>query len=149
LELNEHHHEYVDDLSRISVFPGEFSTQVFGTIFDDRSLAVDEQTRVALRINSGDITIYDLRQQYTYLKPTDVIPLEGAKDHEGQQVLVKVTNTRLMKGSELLPLFEDNPPLRYSFEQQVGRDLKPKDKVHVVEAMVIYRWQIEQNRPVL
>lgn len=149
LELNEHHHEDVDDLSRISVFPGQFSAQTFGAIYDDRSLAVDEQARAALRLNSGDITIYDLRQQYTYLKPTDVIPLEGAKDHDGQQVLVKITNTRSMKGSELLALFEDNPHLRCSVEQQIGRELKPKDKVHVVEAMVFHRWQIEQNRPVL
>lgn len=149
LELNEHHHEYVDDLSRIPVFPGEFPAQAFGTIYDDRFLALGVQARSALRTNSGDITIYDLRQQYTYLHPMDVIPVEGAKDHEGQQVLVKITNTRAVKGSELLALFEGDPHLRFTVEQQVGRELKPRDKVHVVEAMVIYRWQIEQNRPVL
>jgi hypothetical protein len=149
LELNEHHHEYVDDLSRISVFPDEFSAQAFGKVYDDRTLAVDEHARATLRINSGDITVYDLRQQYTYLKPTDVIPLEGAKDHEGQPVLVKITNARMLRGSELFTLFEDNPPLRYTVEQQIGQELKAKDKVHVIEAMAIYRWQLEQNRPVL
>lgn len=149
LELNEHHHEYVNDLSRISVFPSEFSAQAFGIIYDDRSLVVDDQTRTNLRINSGEITIYDLLRQYTYLKPTDVIGVEGVKDHEGKQVLVKITNMRLVKGSELMSLVESNPPLRYSVEQQVGRALKPKETIHVVEAMVIYDWQIEQNRAVL
>lgn len=149
LELNEHHHEYVEDLSRISVFPGEFHTQSFGKIYGDRFIAVDEQARMALRINSGDITIYDIQQQYLYLRPTDVIPLEGTKDHGGQQVLVKITHTQVMTGSELLALFEQDPSMKYTVERQVGRELKPKDKVQVIEAMVVHGWQLEQNRPVL
>lgn len=149
LELNEHHHEDVDGLSRISVFPSEFSAQTFGKIYEDRFLVVDEQTRAGLRVSSGEITLYDVGQKYTYLRPTDVIGVEGTKDHEGQRVLVKITNMRVIKGSDLLSLFEESPPLRYSVEQQVGREVKPKETIHVVEAMVIYGWQIEQDRAVL
>lgn len=105
--------------------------------------------RVALGLRSEEITIYDSRQQYGYLKPTDVIGVEGTADHDGQQVLVKITSIRLMKGAELMSLFEQAPHLRHSAEKQLGREIKPRDKVHVIEAMVIQRWQIEQKRPVL
>lgn len=149
LKLNEHHSEGIDDLSRASVFPSEFSIQSFGTIHKDQSIAVDGDVRAALRGASGDITVYDLQKRYSFLKPTDIVAIEGAKDHDGQQVLVKITSIRAMKGAELIALFENEFSLRPAIERQIGRELKAKDDVDVIEAMVIHRWQIEQNRPVI
>jgi hypothetical protein len=149
LELNEHHHEYIKGLSRISVFPKDFPAPSFGTLYSDRTLALGDQARASVRFNSGDVTIYDARQEYTYLKPTDVIAFDKALERDGQKTLLKITSTRAMKGRELLALYVDNPSLKFDVEQQIGRELRPKDEVQVIEAIVIYDWQIDQNRPVL
>ena len=49
----------------------------------------------------------------------------------------------------MLDLCQEDPPLKQQIENQIGRELNPGDKIDVIEALVIYDWQIEQNRPVV
>jgi hypothetical protein len=104
---------------------------------------------VALKYNSGGITFYDADKKYSYLKPTDVIAVDRTEDTEGKKTLLKITNVRVAKGKELLELCKDNAPLKQEIENQLSRQVKPGDSVHVIEALMIYDWQIEQNRPVV
>jgi hypothetical protein len=149
LEINEWHHESLDRLQRIEIFPKRFAKPVFGTIYSEKSISVDDRTRTTLKHNADGITLYDADKQYSYLKPTDVIAVDKTEDKEGKKILLKITNVRVATGKELLYSCKDNPPLKQEIENQLSRQIRPSDSVRVIEALVIYDWQIEKNRPVV
>ncbi len=68
---------------------------------------------------------------------------------ETASLLLEISNRGAVTGRELLQLCNENPPLKQQIEDQIARELKPSDKIEVIEALVIYDWQIEQNRPVI
>jgi hypothetical protein len=148
LEINERH-ESLEGLKRVKVFPEVFPKPSFGTIYKDKFILVDDGTRAILKHNQGEITLYDGDKKYSYLKPTDVISVDKSEDKEGKKTLLKITNVRDATGKELLDACKDNPPLKQQIERQISRQLKPGDTVQIVEALVLYDWQIEQNRPVI
>jgi hypothetical protein len=149
LEINEHYHETLEGLKRIEIFPKSFPKPSFGTVYKDKFISVDDRTRAALKYNSGGITFYDADKKYSYLKPTDVIAVDRTEGTEGKKTLLRITNVRVATGKELLELCKDNAPLKQEIENQLSRQVKPVDSVHVIEALMIYDWQIEQNRPVV
>ena len=149
LEMNEHHSESLDGLKRAAIFPAIFPKPSFGTVYKDKFVVLDDHTRSALKYNSGGITLYDSDNKYAYLKPTDVIAVEKTEDKDGKKTLLKISNRREVAGKDLLDLCKDNPPLKQQIENQIARELKRGDKIDLIEALVIYDWQIEQNRPVV
>jgi hypothetical protein len=149
LEINEHHSESLEGLKRIEVFPKRFPKPTFGTVHTDKLIVVDDRTRATLKHNFGGITLHATAEEYSYLKPTDVIAVDKTEDKEGKKTLLKITNVRVVKGKELLGSCKDNPPLRQEIERQLSRQIRPGDSVRVIEALVIYDWQIEQKRPVI
>ena len=149
LEIDEHNHESVDGLKRIEIFPKSFPAPTFGTVYKDKVVSLDDQTRATLKYNSSGITLYDAKKQYSYLKPTDVIGVDKTEDKEGKRTLLRITNVRFATGKELLDLCKDNPPLKQEIENQLLSRIEPSDSVHVIEALVLYGWQMDQNRPVV
>lgn len=149
LEINEHRSESLDGLKRATIFPEKCPEPRFGAIYKDKFIELDDMTRRTINHSSDCITIYDSGGKYAYLKPTDVIGVENTEDHDGNNKLIKITNTRVAMGKELLRLCENNPPLKQQIENQIDQELKPSDEIHVIEAVVIYDWQIEQGRPVV
>jgi len=57
---------------------------------------------------------------------------------------LKITNVRLVSGKELLAASEENPALRSSVERQIRQQLKNRDKLKVIEAVVIQDGQLNQ-----
>jgi len=149
LEINERHSESINGLKRITIFPETFPKPSFGTVHKEKFIELDDRTRATLKRHNGGITIYDLDRKYEYLKPSDVIGVEKTEDKDGNKTLLKITNCRMAMGDELLESYIDNPALRQEIESQIGRELKPGDKIHIIEAILIYDWQIEQDRPVI
>lgn len=149
LEINEHHGESLEGLKRIEIFPKRFQKPTFGTLHADKLIFVDDRTRATLKHNLGGITLYAAVEEYSYLKPTDVIAVDKTEDKEGKKTLLKITNVRVVTGKELLGLCKDNPPLEQEIEKQLSRQITPGDNVRVIEALVLYDWQIDQNRPVI
>ena len=149
LELNPHHYESLEGLKRATIFPKTFPKPSFGTVYEDKFLSLDDRTRSTLKHISDGITLYDSDKKYAFLKPTDVIGVEKTDDKDGKKKLLKISNKAVATGKELLDLCQENPPLKQQIENQIGRELNPGDKIDVIEALVIYDWQIEQNRPVV
>lgn len=149
LKINEQHDEYLHGLKRTKIFPETFPKPSFGRVYKDKFILLDDRTRSTLKYNSGGITIYDTDKKYAYLKPTDVIGVEKTEDKEGKKTLLKISNMRVATGKEFLDSCKNNPLLKQEVENQIARELKPDDKIHVIEALVIYDWQIEQNRPIV
>lgn len=149
LELNEHHHESLEGLKHATIFPEKFPKPTLGTVYRDKFVVVDDRTRANLKYNSNGITLYDWDTKYGYLKPTDVIGVDKTEDKDGKRTLLKITNIRVVTGKELLDSYSNNPPLKREIENQIARELKPDDSIRVIEALVIYDWQIEQDRPVI
>lgn len=149
LEINEHHDESLDGLKRTTIFPETFQKPSFGTIHTDKFIVLDDRTRSTLKHSSGGITLYDSEKKYAFLKPTDVIGVEKTEGTDGKKTLLKISNRRVATGKELLDLCKDSLSLKQEIENQVARELKPGDKIDVIEALPIYDWQIEQNRPVV
>lgn len=149
LEINEYHHESLDGFKRIKIFPEEFPKPSFGTIYKDKFISVDDRTRATLSRGQGEVSLYDAGKKYGYLKATDVIGVDKSEDKEGKKTLLKITNIRSVMGKELLHKCKENPPLKENIEHQISRKLKSDDTILVLEAMMLYDWQIEQNRPVL
>lgn len=149
LEINEHQDESLEGLKRVKIFPDEFPKPSFGTVYKDKFISVDDGTRATLKYNQGGITLYDVDKKYSYLKPTDVIGVDKSEDKEGKKTLLKITNVRVTTGKELLNACKDNPALKHEVGRQISRQLKSVDTIQIVEAFVLYDWQIEQNRPVV
>ena len=78
-----------------------------------------------------------------------MIGVDRTEDKDGKKTLLKITNVRITTGRELLDACKDDPPLKQEIEGQISRQLKPGDTIPIVEALVLYDWQIEQNRPVV
>ena len=151
LEIDQYRNESIEGLSRIAVFPLKFSKPSFGTIYKDRFVSVNEGTRQVLKLNSynAEVTIYDVDEKYGYLKPTDVIGIEKTEDKSGKMILIKITSIRIVAGKKLLEACSGDPALKEVIESQISRTLKSEDSIRILEAIVIYDWQIEQNRPVV
>lgn len=149
LEINEYHDESLEGLERTTIFPKTFKTPSFGTIHEDQFIVLDDRTRSTLKHRSDGIALYDSDKKYAFLKPTDVIGVEKTDDKDGKKTLLKICNRGVVTGKELLQLCKENPPLKQQIEDQIARELKPSDKIDVIEAQVIYDWQVEQNRPVV
>jgi len=149
LELNEHKHESLDGLKQVKIFPEQFPKPSFGTIYKDKFVSVDDRTRAIIKHNQDGITLYNANKRYSYLKPTDVIAVEKSEDREGKKTLLKITNVRATTGKDLLEACKDNPVLKQEIEHQISQELKSDDTIQIVEALVLYDWQIEQNRPVI
>lgn len=149
LELNKHQHLSLDGLQRVKVFPEEFPKPSFGTVYIDRFISLDDRIRTTIKNNQNGITLYVADQRYSYLKPTDVIATEKSEDREGKATLLKITNIRVTTGKELLAACKENPAVLQEIERQISRDLKSADTIQIIEALLLYDWQIEQNRPVI
>lgn len=149
LELNKHQHELLDGLKRVKIFPEKFPKPSFGTVYKDRFISVDDRTRTTIKHNQDGITLYDADKRYSYLKPTDVIAVDKSEDSEGKTTPLKITNVRITTGKELLAACKENPALLQEIEGQISRELKSADTIQIIEALVLYDWQIEQNRPVI
>jgi hypothetical protein len=146
LEINENSHESLEGLKRTKIFSEIFQKPIFGAIYKDKFVLLDDRVR---KYSAGCITLYDPDKKYAYLKPNDVIGFEKEGGRDGMKKLLKIANRRTVVGKELLDLSKDNPPLKQAIENQIGRELKPGETIDVIEALVIYDWQIEQNRPVI
>lgn len=149
LEINQHTHASLEGLTRKTIFPDKFSVPGFGTIHTGQSLAIDEATRSMLQHGRQEVTLYGLGTQYGHLKPTDVALVDGQTSRSAEKLYIKVTNIRTMKAELLLKQSKDNPTMLHDMERQIGRALKASEKVRVVEAVAIYEWQIDQNRPLI
>ncbi|MBK5124398.1 restriction endonuclease [Burkholderia sp. R-69980] len=150
LEFNEHHHEYADGLKRVKVFPEKFKKPTFGVVHKDRFVTFEDRTRAMLQnSHHREFTIYDVDGKYGCLKPTDVIGVDKGSNQTINQILLKITNVRTVKGRDLIDAYAENPPLKYEVESQISREVAPDDSLRVIEAKVISDWQIEQNRPVV
>ena len=149
LEINEYRDQSLEGLKRVKIFPEEFPKPSFGKIYEDKSITVDDQTRALLKHKRDGITLYDAEENLSFLSPTDVIGVDNCEDTLGGPILLKITNIRLATGKQLLTACNDNPPLKQEIERQISRKLKSRESIQVLEAIVIPRWQIEQNRPVL
>ncbi len=149
LKVNGRTRETLEGLKRIRIFPKDFPEPSFGTMYKDKSITVGDTTRAALKQPQAGITIYDPGKNYSYLKATDVISVDGTEDKNGKKTLLKVTNVRVAPGKELLATCEDDPTMKVEIESQISRELKAGDTIQIVEALVLYDFQIEQNRPVL
>lgn len=149
LEINEHHQESLDGLKRIEIFPKRFSKPTFGTVYTDKVISANDRTRAILKYGRDGITLYVAEEQYSYLKPTDVIAVDKTEDKEGKRTLLKITNVSVATGKELLNSCKDDPVLKQEIENQLSREIRLGDSVRVIEALVLYDWQIEQNRPVV
>ena len=139
----------IRDRTRKTIFPDKFSVPGFGTIHTGQSLAIDEATRSMLQHGRQEVTLYGLGTQYGHLKPTDVALVDGQTSRSAEKLYTKVTNIRTMKAELLLKQSKDNPTMLHDMERQIGRALKASEKVRVVEAVAIYEWQIDQNRPLI
>ncbi len=149
LEFNEHQHESLDGLKRVKIFPDVFPKPRFGTVYKDRFISVDDRTRTTIEHNRDGITLYDADKRYSYLKPTDVIAVDKSVDSEGKTTLLKITNVSITTSKEILVACKENPVLKQEIERQISRELKSADTIQIIEALVLYDWQIEQQRPVI
>ena len=149
LEINEQAGVSLDGLTRVKIFPETFQKPRFGTVYKDKLIVLDDRTRATLKRYAGRVTLYALDDEYAYLRLNDVIGVEKTEDTEGKKTLLKITNVRAVTGNELLDLSKENPSLRREIEDQLTRELKQDDPIHVIEALAIYDWQLQQNRPVV
>ena len=149
LETSEHTEESLDGLKRVEIFPETFPEPTFGTVHEDKVIVLDDRTYTTIKHGSDRATLYCADNRYSYLEPTDVIGVEKVGAAGGEKTLLKITNVRVAEGKELLDLTKDNPPLKQGIENQIGRGLKRRDRIRVIEALTIYDWQIDQNRPVV
>lgn len=149
LEVNEHTQVSLEGLARKVIFPDKFSAPSFGTIHSSQPLAMDEGTRSWLQHGRREVTLYGLSTQYSHLKPTDVALIDGQNSRAAEKLYIKVTNIRTVKAELLLKRSKDNLTMLHDIERQIGRALKASEKVRVVEAVTIYEWQIDQNRPLI
>lgn len=101
-----------------------------------------------LRHRLDGITLYHADEQYNYLKPTDVIAVDKTDNKSGERTLLKITHMRVATGEELLRSYQDKPPLQQEIQDQLLKEIGPSDRIRVIEALMVYDWQIEQNRPV-
>lgn len=149
LELGPNHTVELDGLTRrAGVFPRVFQPPAFGRIHKDESLAVDDQTRSSMRHSRGDISVYAEEGAHDMLVAGDAIAVDGVM-REGKQVFVKVTNIGHSSGAEIISRYSHELGLQHQVEGQLGRAVKPSDRIKVIEASMLYEWQIEQGRPVV
>lgn len=150
VKFSEHHREHLDGLKRVEVFPKTFARPVFGVVHKDNFITVNDRLRTVLQNAwDGDFTIYDADERYAYLNPTDVIGVDKGSNQSAKDILLKITNVRMLKGQALLDECAENPPLKYQIEAQISGEIDPEANFRVLEAMKISDWQIEQNRPVV
>lgn len=149
LEINEHTQVSLKDLTRKKIFPNKFAAPSFGKIHDDQRLAIDEVTRSMLRNGRQEVTLYGVGAQYSHLEPTDVAVVDEQKTRSTEKLLIKITSVKTVKADLLLKQSKDNLTMQHDMERQIGRTLKASEKVRVVEAVIIYQWQIDQNRPLI
>ena len=146
LELGEHHHESLDGLQKVKIFPKTFPKPRFGTIYRDKTISLNERTRNLLKNGSHWLhSIYDCDGRFKFLKPGDVIGVEKANDFEGKQVLIKITNKRQELAKDLLKRREENPVIDCDLKEQVGRSLEPNETVTIYEFKIVYEWQLERT----
>ena len=74
-----------------------------------------------------------------------MIGVDQSEDYEGKQVLIKITNKRQERAKVLLKRKDNDPILIQGIEEQIGRNLKPKDTILIYEFKVVYEWQLEKK----
>ena len=149
LEMNESYVESLDKLKRVDIFPNTFPEPEFGTIHENKVITLDDKAYGTVIRNRDRVTLYCAHDQYAYLEPTDVVGAETVGQTGRERQLLKITNVRRTKGKELLNLTRDDAFLGKIIETQIGRELNPGDWIQIVEAVTIYDWQVDQNRPVV
>lgn len=144
LEFDEYHHESIDGLKKVETFPNTFSKPKFGTIYSDKTIEVSDRVHALLKSRSANVhTIYKCDEKLEFLNPGDVIGVRQSKDHEGNQVLLKITNKRKEPASKFLKRKNIDPILLQDIEKQIGQNLKSKDTILIYEFRVVYEWQLK------
>jgi hypothetical protein len=146
LEYGNNYYTTLDDLKRTKKFPKKFSKPRIGKVYRGKSIDLYDRTRHFLETGASDvITIYDCDDKFQFLNQTDVIGVKETRDHDGDQILIKVTNKRQELGKDLLKEEVTDPVFTPGVEEQLGRKLNPDETIIVYEFKKIFKWQVEEK----
>lgn len=139
-----------EDYKKIDYFPKELPNIPLGTINKDKYVDWDEQTIRALQKSGGLENIgriYDVDSSYSFLKPGDVIAVKKSfKDYEGddqKDLYLEITYIFETTFEEFIKKHGDS--YTDGIKRQVKRELKPEEKMSVLEVKQIYDWAIERR----
>lgn len=148
LKINEHHHEHLEGLKRIKLFPQEFEPPRIGTVHRGKALKIADRARELLRHGSQYLdTLYSVDGAFDFLEEADVIGIEGTQDKvsgTGGPTLIQITNKSKIAGKAFLAGLKDDPGLKHRVQEQIGREVAEKDQLRIVEFKVVYAWAIER-----
>ncbi len=89
--------------------------------------------------HDGRSVFADVRDEYGFLQPRDVIHVAGADDGQ-HKTYIAVTHSYKIK---LADLFEQQPHFRWDIEKQAGREVNLDEVVNMLEIKQVYDFQLE------
>ena len=131
-----------DDYKRIKVFPDKFQKAKPGTIYKDKSIKFDAESLEEFKKFGSIEALYESDGKYSFLKPKDIIHIEGADDDS----FIQITHKFKAKIIDYLKTIHDFRT-RKSMEQQLGRqvDENDEDEINIYEFKRAYKWQFEKD----
>jgi hypothetical protein len=145
LEIGEDSRVSVEKLRKTKKFPSTFPPLRIGVVYRDKTIALNDRTRVALKSrNRWMHTIYDCSDRYQFLNPGDVIGIEQTESRTEAKDLIKITHKRKEHAADFLKRRKNDPMVRREVEDQIGRKLESNDTITIYEFKVVHEWQLEE-----
>jgi len=144
LDTNGQKVELSDDFKKIKVFPAEskFPEAKKGKLYKNKSIEWDQETLRLFKINTDIVNVlFDVDGKYAFLKPRDVILVADA-DSNNERSFIEITyryETTVGK------YFKNHKELyvKRNLERQIGRGIKNKEKLSILEFDRAYEWQFK------
>ena len=131
-----------DRFERKTKFPAKLPQYVKPKISVDKAITLDEATILQLTQHFEPvITLYDIDGRYDSLRVRDVVPIENLPAIDNEFYL-EVTY-RYAQTVEKYLGEQPEPYFRQVVEMQVGRAVKGKEKLHILECRRVSKWQVQ------
>ena len=142
LKIGEKEIRLTDDYKKINVFPKKFKKVKPGKVYNDKKIILNPESLADYNNYRLD-TLYDDDNKYNFLKPRDLIPVEGESSGIGEG-FIQITHKFNAKIKDFLEQVPDSFRSGRSIELQLGRKFNEEENINVYEFRKIYKWQLEK-----
>jgi hypothetical protein len=131
-----------DEMKKIEVFPSNFARSSIGVFHKDKPVVLSDGALSAFKSHGVPLNaLWDSDGRYSYLQPTDYVPVEGGGENSKIQITQRIETTP----EKYLAALEHEHRADFAMALQLGADFDRKKNVVVLEFRRFYDWRLEDQ----
>lgn len=142
LKIKKNEIDLTEEYERINVFPKEFKKIIFGKVYKDKTIYLNNESLKEFKDHKLD-TIYTTKEKYNFLNSRDIIRIDS-QEIEVEEQFIQITykfKTDVETYIQQLP--EDSHKIKRDIEMQLGQMPSNDEEIYIYEFKRIGKFDLE------